>query len=435
MKSFGIFAAGLYTTNAFVTAPLSAYGYRGPLRPSTAPKVPSAPILPSKSANLWPPNLPVVPADDSWGNWAVLLGTASIAQVLGKSTAIGRLLGPPVSAMALTFGLASIGILNPGGTLAAKSLQLLALQLATPLILLGADLRDASRRCGPLLVSFLLASLSTFMACLVGWQLAGPGLTTALGRDGLVIAAALLAKNIGGGINYIAVANSLQASPTAIAAGLCVDNIMALIYFPATSALASGHADVEVATGETEEQTDPGITVESLSAVLFLSAVLLWLGERIGGPTGSLPLCTILTVIVASKAPLKWMLPLRSSAQVLGTVGLYVFFATAGAPGLAVADSVKASLGPLSLFLICLYSVHGLILAALHRAWGQRVAALRPQRLLVASSAAIGGPATAVALASAAGWDSLQVPSLIVGNIGYAVATFCGLGYYAYFRP
>jgi hypothetical protein len=54
-----------------------------------------------------------------------------------------------------------------------------------------------------------------------------------------------------------------------------------------------------------------------------------------------------------------------------------------------------------------------------------------PQRLLVASSAAIGGPATAVALAQANGWTSLIGPSVLVGNLGYAVATFCGLIFYA----
>ena len=112
---------------------------------------------------------PLIASGDCWGNWAVLTGTAAAAQILGTTTAVGRLLGPPVTAMALTFVLASIGILTPGGTVAAKQLQLLSLQLATPLILLGADLRDASKRCGPLLISFAAASMATLVASLVGW--------------------------------------------------------------------------------------------------------------------------------------------------------------------------------------------------------------------------------------------------------------------------
>lgn len=62
----------------------------------------------------------------------------------------------------------------------------------------------------------------------------------------------------------------------------------------------------------------------------------------------------------------------------------------------------------------------------------EKVAA--PQRLLVASSAAIGGPATAAALAKSFRWESLLTPSLIVGNVGYAVATFIGLLFYSFYR-
>jgi uncharacterized membrane protein len=326
--------------------------------------------------------------------------------------------------MALSFGLATAGVLQPGGTNAAKSLQLLSLQLATPLILLGADLKHA-KRSGPLALSFLAASIATLLACLVGWKLTGSWLTSALGRDGLVLAAALLAKNIGGGINYVAVCSSLQASPTAIAAGLCIDNIFALIYFPVTSILAAGQQDVDDVTEfvKSEDGKEP-ITVQSVSKAIWLAATLLWLGERLGG-SFSLPACTLLTVIVASK------LPPQPAAHCMGTYALYLFFATAGAPGMAVAESVKHSMLPLSFFLTTLYSLHGILLWICSKL---PFKAFLPQRLLVASSAAIGGPATAVALAQAAGWESLVVPSLLVGNIGYAVATFCGLAYYSFLR-
>jgi uncharacterized membrane protein len=386
-----------------------------------------------------PFNLPLIGADDAWGNWAVLAGTATAAQVLGRTTAVGRLLGPPVSAMALTFFFATVGVLNPGGTVAAKSLQLLSLQMATPLILLGADLRDAGARCGPLLISFAAASVATTIACVLGWKLTGASLTAALGGDGLVIAAALLAKNVGGGINYVAVCRSLGASPTAVAAGLCVDNIFALVYFPITSALASGLPDIETSAHVEESPVetpvaDERFSVQSISTVLCLSAGLLWLGEKLGGTAGALPVCTLLTVALASNAPTRWIAPLQPAANSLGTVGLYFFFATAGSPGIAVAESVQASLLPLGRFLTTLYAVHGLILAACHKIGGKRFPAFQPQRLLVASSSAIGGPATSVALAQAADWESLTVPSLIVGNIGYAIASFIGLAYYALFK-
>lgn len=439
--------------------------------------------------------LPLIPKHDVWGNWAALTGTATAAQFLGTRTSVGKLLGPPVTAMALTFGLATVGILQPGGTPAASALQQLSLQLATPLILLGADLRDAVSRCGPLLLSFIFAACATIAGASLGWTLSGAALQAALGsHDALVIASALLAKNVGGGINYVAVCRSLNASPLAVAAGLCVDNIFALIYFPATSALASGRPDLESSPSsspppqrqddddsakqgkssetivhdndETSNKINSVISVERATTALFLSASLLWLGERLGGSAGALPLCTVLTVLFASNAPRRWLDPLQPAAECLGVTALYFFFATAGAPGLAVASSVRASLLPLCIFLTSLYAVHGLLLTAGHLWLGKDnhadnngyggggsstsssnsppssltkkkqsvlAAAFSAQRLLVASSAAIGGPATSVALAQAAGWKSLSVPSLLVGNIGYAVATFCGLAFFRLF--
>lgn len=348
--------------------------------------------------------------------------------------------------MALSFLFASIGILNPGGTPAAKSLQLLSVQLATPLLLLSADLRDCLATCGPLLEAFLVAAGATMVACLVGWKFCGPSIQSALGvKDGLVIAAALMAKNIGGGINYVAVCRSLQASPAAMAAGLCVDNLFALVYFPITSYLGSGRPDVieeerdTIPKEDTSETADSIVsleerptTIQHASTVLSLAAATIWLGERLGGPSGALPCSTLLTVLLASVLPTSFLQPLQPAAHVLGTTALYLFFATAGAPGLAVAESVRASLVPLSLFLGCLYSIHGTILAILHKVLPHRKA-LTPQRLLVASSAAIGGPATAAALAQAQGWTTLVAPSLLVGSLGYALATFCGLAYFQVF--
>ena len=400
--------------------------------------------------------VPLISADDVWGNWSMLCGIAAMAQMIGRKTYIGTLLGPPVTAMAMSFVAATIGILAPGGTRAAQALQLLALQYATPLILLGANFRrNAIQRCGPLVLSFMMASLSTIAACCIGWTVSGSALTMALGkRDGIAIAAALLAKNVGGGINYIAVCRSLNVSPNAIAAGLCVDNLFALLYFPVTSILANGRPDIVVNESESDERDSrenakldddssdsTNASVQRISMVLFLSTVLLWIGEKIGRGGSSLPACTIVTVLFVSCVPPSstfLMTPeIQKTANELGLVALYLFFATAGAPGIAVAQSVRTSLIPLTIFLSCLYTFHGAILYTLHRILGpiRFGGAFQIQRLLVASSAAIGGPATAVALATEAKWKSLMVPSVIVGNIGYAIATFCGLVFHAYYKP
>jgi len=87
---------------------------------------------------------------------------------------------------------------------------------------------------------------------------------------------------------------------------------------------------------------------------------------------------------------------------------------------------------PLGIFLTILYAVHGTWLWLLHKLFPHQPC-MNPQRLLMASSAAIGGPATAVALAQAQKWPSLEVPGLMVGNLGDAVGTFLGIAFFAVF--
>ncbi|CAM9700707.1 unnamed protein product, partial [Heterosigma akashiwo] len=57
----------------------------------------------------------------------------------------------------------------------------------------------------------------------------------ACGTDVWKLGAALAAKNIGGGLNFVAVADSLSISPTDISLGLAVDNLLGLMYFPFVS--------------------------------------------------------------------------------------------------------------------------------------------------------------------------------------------------------
>ena len=353
----------------------------------------------------------VIPYNDEWGNLAVLTGTSVLAQILGTKTRIGKLLGSPVSAMAITFFLASVGILYPGGTITSRKLQLLSISFATPLILLGANFGTTKSSSGtsgsggttsPLLIGFMIASIGTIVGSMIGWLLVGKTILSTLSifgiNDGLKIISALVAKNIGGGINYIAVCSALNASPEAIATGLCVDNFMALLYFPICNVIANQYNDPNnneykyneydtdtdsdsftssssssvSTTGSTNSsgtnKKDNSMTVESISIAFFAACGLLWMGELIStnifnSPSSQIPIVTLLSVIVASGIVTKIinikpinsivkkitaaaarnvirdsdsdndinMNQLRNTCDTLGTVCLYLFFATAGA--------------------------------------------------------------------------------------------------------
>ena len=535
----------------------------------------------------------------------MLVFNTALAQYWSQNTAIGRLFGPPIGAMAWTFFMATVGILPAGGSPAASSLQEVMLFLATPLVLLGVAndfqrkrprqglpstssqeamvemelewdkaipwyrfgfLRRRSRRrrsssrtisaksgvartTEPLYLSFALAAMGTLVASTLAWLLLKRPLLVAMGEDNaLKIAAALMARNIGGGLNYIAVCTSLQASPTAVAAGLCADNIWGLVYFPFISYLADGHVDPavlesrtttttiktetttsksdhstplvmsniaigdgqatttttttnpgpvrgtntselattafsdmqeedavlsngvvvlanndDVATTaeaeegkETTQDLDNSMTVERITVVLLTSSLLVWLGQLLGGPRGALPVCTALTVVFIKLAIMqpprwigkldaitkhiswfipnrRWIASIQPTAQIMGTVALHVFFSTLGAQGGRVMSSVQSSLVPLGGFLALIYTFHGLWLWMWHVLCPKHPSVSSVPRLLIASSAAIGGPATAVALAQSNSWNSLHVPGLLVGNIGDILGTFIGIAFFAVF--
>ncbi|CAN0403644.1 unnamed protein product, partial [Hapterophycus canaliculatus] len=50
------------------------------------------------------------------------------------------------------------------------------------------------------------------------------------------------------------------------------------------------------------------------------------------------------------------------------------------------------------------------------------------RELALASNANVGGPTTAAAMAAAKGWKNLVLPALLTGVLGYATATFIGVG-------
>jgi len=79
-------------------------------------------------------------------------------------------------------------------------------KLATPLLLLGADLTKILRETGDMLKAFLFGSLGTLLGSTIGFlllhkQLADIGLPS----ESWKLVAALTAKSIGGGLNYMVI--------------------------------------------------------------------------------------------------------------------------------------------------------------------------------------------------------------------------------------
>ena len=373
------------------------------------------------------PRAALVSASDDVGNACALVGAALAGRSLGTRTKVGRALGGPVSAMAITFAASSIGAL-PANARAVSGIRDAAVQLATPLLLLDADPRALVATSKPYVKAFAVAVVGTLCATAIGARFVLPALASALGRaDAVGSIASLSAKNIGGGVNFCAVAATLRISAIAQSVALAADNVMALVYFPLCNWLA-GDRDpspgLQAASYGDEKAAvvDAGSLLAALGTALGILAVASRLSPR--APLPAATLCALgLAAVLPSAKESRNRRRLDRAANVLSETLLYLFFAGAGAAG-GAAGACLVDAGPALLaFLGFLYAGHTLVVYAV----GARILRLPRSILAVASNAAIGGPATAAALCAGKGWDGATAPAVAVGTIGYALATFLGL--------
>jgi uncharacterized membrane protein len=341
----------------------------------------------------------------------------------------------------------NLGLLPANTPAALPGLQALTVKLATPLLLFSANLREVLRGAKSLLPAFALGACGTlagvFVAdCLLHSQLVTMGVAAGDARGGLNLAAALAAKNIGGGLNYVAVTTTLEVPRALFIAGIAIDNIAALVYFPLVSFLGTvpwlssrRRSDTETkADIQRSDETDTYLhggknvnkqplddaSAETVLLTLTVALLVVAFSEQFG-TKAAMPVATALTVLLATGFP-ELMARLSPCASLLGKVLLYVFFASAGAAAGSMASVFRY--GALFAFLAIVYVVHlGFVLLI-----GRGVLGLHGPELLVASNANIGGPATAASLASAKKWDDLLVPGILLGNFGNAIATFIGIG-------
>ena len=142
------------------------------------------------------------------------------------------------------------------------------------------------------------------------------------------------------------------------------------------------------------------------------------IGQFIGYPHYTILFVTIFTIVIANLFP-KAMDALEGEFE-LGMIFMYIFFAMVGSSTNATAFVGSA----MNLF------VYGMMIIFIHLTVLLFVAKLIKVDLaeaIVASGAALVGPAPTAAIAISQGWRSLVTPGIMCGIFGYVIGTFIGV--------
>ena len=366
----------------------------------------------------------MIEPDNIFAMACVLSGLAFIGFWV-DGTELGRKTSGVVWVILLGILLSNTGVI-PTKSQAYDFIGGVLMPMAIPLLLIKADLRRIFRESGRVMIGFGIAALSTITGALIGYLLLD------LGNIGPKAAAVYSAGWIGGAVNFVAVSEAVAMTPDefSVAMGasspVSVIALMALLTLPSIKLLRKwlpstiiDRDDVGDKTLQMQVEDMLPVQVVGLMAISAgICAIAEVISDWMGYSQYYVLVITVLTLLVANVFP-AYMDRLRGEFS-LAMLLMYLFFAAIGCG--TDATSFLGSALVLFFYGLTIIGIHLLMVIAVSRFFRLDLA-----EVVIASAAALVGPAPAAAIASARQWPTLVTPAVMCGIFGYAIANFIGV--------
>ena len=364
--------------------------------------------------------------DQHFAIWAALFGIAAFGFWIERLP-IGRRYSGVMLLITLAMLLSNLRII-PSSAPPYDAVWQYLVPVAIPLLLFQADLTRIFREAGATLVAFVIGSASVVAGVFVAGSLID------LGENEAVLSGIFTGTYIGGSLNFAAVVEVTGfRNESLLAATVAADNVITnlhlilIVLLPGIGWVAQrfpagqrGAVPVTAADGPVHRIAD--LDVAGLLAALALAFALAALGIAFAAflarPQYAILLTTALALVVATFG--QRIVRSLSGYTEAGNALMFVFLATIGASADVWRLIENAPI--LFVFALLVVTTHLVLLLGIGR-----VFRLGLPEMLIASAVAIGGPASAPAVASAKGWHDLVIPGVLAGSFGYAIGSFVGV--------
>jgi uncharacterized membrane protein len=344
-----------------------------------------------------------------------------------------RKLGAAAASILFTMVLSNAGLI-PGQSPVYDFFTGYGVLAGTVLILLSVDLASIRAAGSTMALAFGIGALGST----VGAMVMGLVLHPTLGEETYKLSGQFAATYIGGGVNFAAVAQAFDTSSDLFTAGVAADVIITAFWLVTTLAapilLRSGVPDGPREESPQEPDSDgdsapslvqalfssgKAVSLRDLAAIVAITVVCLWISGLLGGLFPAIPAVFWLTTLALLLAQLPAVRSLTGTT-VMGNYLILLFLACNGARSV-VARIVEVGPG-VFYFAVGTVAIHGVIIFGLGR-----LMRIDAGSLAVASQANVGGSASAMAIATARGYDSRILPGVAVGILGVGLGNYVGL--------